>query len=125
MKLADDSNSGNVEYTIAHMNVTKALILINYIFTGEQNQLEKTIDVCYEAFVVGESLCPQLQKEEMKDVKAFLDKYWSEGVEVRGDTEDKFNALYTSYIKNPSWATGRIQLLYIICMKYLRNEKIL
>lgn len=90
------------------MNVTKALILINYVFVGENNQLVKAIDACYEAFVVGESLCPQLLKEEMKDVKAFLNKYWSEGVKKGGDTEDKFNALYTSYINNPSWMMGRI-----------------
>ncbi len=108
ISLADKSTSGNVEYTIAHMNVTKALILINYVFVGENDQLVKAIDACYEAFVVGESLCPQLLKEEMKDVKAFLDKCWSEGVKEGGDTEDKFNALYTSYINNPSWMMGRI-----------------
>lgn len=107
ISLADKSASGNIEYTIAHMNVTKALILINYVFAGENNELAKTIDVCYEAFVVGECLCPQLLKEEMKDVKAFLDKYMSEGVKEGGDIEDKFNALYTSYINNPSWALGR------------------
>lgn len=106
--LSEKSTSGNVEYTIAHMNVTKALILINYVFAGENNQLSKTIDACYEAFVVGESLCPQLLKEEMKDVKAFLDKYLIEGVMEEGDIKDKFNALYTSYINNPSWAMGRI-----------------
>lgn len=108
ISLAEESTAGNVEYTIAHMNVTKALILINYVFAGETNQLAKTIDVCYVAFVVGESLCPQLLKEEMKDVKAFLNKYSIEGVKEEGDGEDKFNALYTSYINNPSWAMGRI-----------------
>lgn len=108
MTLADKSTSENVGYTIAHMNVTKALILINYVFAGENNQLTKTIDVCYEAFVVGESLCPQLLKEEMKDVKTFLNKYWIEGVKGGGEIEDKFNAVYTSYINNPIWATGRI-----------------
>jgi hypothetical protein len=106
MDLAGKSVSENIEYTVAHMNVTKALILINYIFAGENNQLVKTIDVCYEVFVVGESLCPQLQKEEMKDVKVFLDKYWKEGVEE--NVKDKFNALYTSYIRKPSWAMNGI-----------------
>lgn len=106
--LAEESTAGNVEYTVAHMNVTKALILINYVFAGENNQLAKTIDVCFEAFVVGESLCPQLLKEEMKDVKAFLDKYSIEGVKEGGDIEDKFNVLYTSYINKPRWAMGRV-----------------
>ena len=108
MELANKSTSGNVEYTIAHMNVTKALILINYVFAGENGYLVKTINVCYEAFIVGESLCPQLQNEEMKDVKAFLDKLWSEGVGRGGDIEYKFNALCTSYIRKPSWAMSRI-----------------
>lgn len=106
--LAEQATAGNVEYTVAHMNVTKALILINYVFAGENNQLAKTIDVCFDAFVVGESLCPQLLKEEMKDVKAFLNKYSIEGVKEGGDIEDKFNALYTSYINNPSWAMGKV-----------------
>lgn len=103
MRLAEKSSSGNVEYTIAHMNVTKALILINYILIGEKEQLIETINVCYEAFVIGESLCPQLQKDEMKDVRTFLDGYWNEGINKCGDIEGKFNELYTSYIRKPSW----------------------
>ena len=62
MTLAEKLQSGNIEYTIAHMNVTKLLILINYIFTGENIQLEKT----NEAFVLGESLCPQFIERRIK-----------------------------------------------------------
>lgn len=108
LALADKSASGNVEYTIAHMNVTKALIMINCVFAGEEDQKAKTIDVCHEAFVVGESLCPQLQKEEMKDVKIFMDKYLSESAVESRETRDKSDELYASYIRNPSWAGGRI-----------------
>ena len=105
MKLAEDSSAGNIEYTIAHMNVTKALILINYVLAGEKDQLTKTIETCYQAFVVGESLCPQLEKEEMKDVKTFLESNWSKGIEEEGYVKDKFNELYTSFIRKPSWVT--------------------
>lgn len=101
MELAEESTSGNIEYTIAHMNVTKALILINYVLMGEQTELKRTVETCYEAFVVGESLCPQLEKEEMKDVKVFLNRGWSEDVEE--SVKDKFGELYTRYINKPSW----------------------
>ena len=90
------------------MNVTKALILINYIFTGEKEQLAKTIETCHEAFVVGECLCPQLEKEEMRDVKTFLEYNWSEGLNKSGCIQDKFNELYTKYIKKTGWVSEDI-----------------
>ena len=104
IKLADETAYGNIEYTIAHMNVTKALILINYVFIGEKNQLTKTIDVCYDAFVVGESLCPQLQREEIKDVKDLLAYCMNVPMEKGGDTQNKLDELYTRYIRKSSWA---------------------
>ncbi len=108
LELAEEIAAGKVEYTIAHMNVTKALILINYIFTGEKEQFKNTVEACYEAFVIGESLCPQLEKEEMKDVKKFLESNWDEKIEKSNDLEDKLNALYTKYVGRPSWANNNI-----------------
>ncbi len=54
------------------MNVTKALILINYVFAGKMGQVSNTIATCYDAFVTGGNICPQLEKEEMKDVKILI-----------------------------------------------------
>lgn len=101
IKLAEDIVSGNIEYTKAHMNVTKALILINYVFTGEENQLSCAIDACYDAFILGESFCPQLEKEELRDVRKFLDCNLKK--QVTEDSLDKLNELYTRYIQKPSW----------------------
>lgn len=101
IKLAEDIVSGNIEYTKAHMNVTKALILINYVFTGEENQLLCAIDACYDAFILGEGVCPQLEKEELRDVRKFLDRNLKK--QVTEDSLDKLNELYTRYIQKPSW----------------------
>ena len=103
INLAQESKSGNIEYTIAHMNVTKALLLINYVFMGEEEELNKAIEACYLAFVIGEDLCPQLEKEEMKDVKKFLENNWSKGITDEKEIRDKFNELYTRYIRKPNW----------------------
>ncbi len=108
VKLAEESTSENIEYTIAHMKVTKALILINYILAGEKTQLREAVDGCYDAFVVGESLCPQLEKEEIKDVKTFLENNLNDWTKNGGDMDDKFNKLYTKYIGRSGWATTRI-----------------
>ncbi|MFR3729996.1 SIR2 family protein [Lacrimispora sp.] len=104
--LAEEVNSYKIEYTIAHMKVTKALILINYILTGEIEQFYDTVDACYDAFVIGESLCPQLEKEELKDVKSFIENNWGEKLNERKDIENKFNELYTRYMRRPSWRIG-------------------
>ena len=103
INLAQESKSGNIEYTIAHMNVTKALLLINYVFMGEEEELNKAIEACYLAFVIGEDLCPQLEKEEMKDVKKFLENNWSKGITDEKEIIDKFNELFTRYIRKPNW----------------------
>jgi len=104
LKISEEINSEKVEYTKAHMRVTKALILINYTLSGENERSLDTISACHDAFVLGESLCPQLEKEELQDVKKFLESNWVKNIEIDEAVKDKFDELYSKYIRKPSWA---------------------
>jgi len=80
------------------------LILINYTLSGENERSLDTISACHDAFVLGESLCPQLEKEELQDVKKFLESNWVKNIEIDEAVKDKFDELYSKYIRKPSWA---------------------
>ena len=108
LKLAEESTSIKIEHTVAHMNVTKALILINYVFMGEKEQFKNTVSACYDAFVIGESLIAPLERDEMKDFKEFIECDWNYDIGEDREIGDKLNELYTRYIARPSWTAKNI-----------------
>ncbi len=83
--LAEEKSATNVQYTLAHMLVTKALILTNFILNTniigyEQDKKQKlvhsTIEAYYKIFVEYKALgvittSDDFDREEIKDVQSF------------------------------------------------------
>lgn len=82
MELADKSVGRNKQYTITHMNVTKALILTNYLRYAKNVSPEKkekhiltTID-CYHYFYIEfKDYSADLSEAELSDVKWFMKQF--------------------------------------------------
>ena len=96
LELAEEQNWTNIEITKAHMNVTKALILTNYVFAGNNDRINDVINVYYDIFITNKNLCPELEKDEMKDVKTFLGNVWESSYSINKDVQKKFEEIYTS-----------------------------
>lgn len=97
LQLTEDQNWANIEITRAHMDVTKALILTNYVFAGNNDKVSEVISLYYDIFVTNKSLCPELEKDEMKDVKTFLGKIWESQCGIDKEVLKKFNEVYTNF----------------------------
>lgn len=97
LSLAEKVSYSNIEYTRAHMKVTKALILTNYVFGGNDEKISEVINMYYDVFIENSILCPQLEKDEMKDVKAFLADRWNNDNVWTKDVKQKFEELYTYF----------------------------
>lgn len=95
LSLTDKVTSKKIEYTIAHMLVTKALILTNYIFSGNEYMIDETIDIYYDVFGKYKDLIPQLKNDEIKDFNMFFGKMWE--LSLEGQSKNKFDELYTNY----------------------------
>ena len=95
--LAEVTYAKNIEYTVAHMCVTRALIYIEYYLTNHEDKINETINYCHDVFVKDIDLCPTLRKDEIKSVREFL------GSDIWNSLEDKdvlrkYNEINTSYI---------------------------
>ena len=96
LELAEKENWTNIEYTRAHMKVTKALILTNYVFVGYVEWVNDVVNLYYDVFIENKSLCPELEKDELKDVKSFLGDVWEGKYKLTGEFSDMFSEIYTS-----------------------------
>lgn len=97
LQLTEEQSWTNIEFTRAHMNVTKALILTNYVFAGNVDKISEVISLYYDVFVTNSSLCPELEKDEMKDVKTFLGNIWGTESGLDKEVIKKFDEVYTSF----------------------------
>ncbi|EHI99069.1 hypothetical protein CDLVIII_2424 [Clostridium sp. DL-VIII] len=72
--LASEHNAHNIEYTLVHMLVTKALILTNYIlvYKDDRKKIHNAIKVYYDVFAVNKYLLNDLEKDDMEDVHNFI-----------------------------------------------------
>lgn len=97
--LGEKSSALNIEYTLNHMKVTKALILSNYLLIGKQtDKINETIHVYYETFVEEKPLLKDdfLKKDDLKDVNNFL-YYVIKNytiVNLLPESKDKFEEIY-------------------------------
>ncbi|MDR3668829.1 MAG: SIR2 family protein [Ignavibacteriaceae bacterium] len=78
-QLASESSANNVQYTLAHMLVTKALILTNYIIntngydpSKKQKLLHSTLEAYHQIFVENLVLDYRTSEEEIKDIELFI-----------------------------------------------------
>lgn len=84
IELAQKSRNDNKQYTLTHMNVTKALILTNYLRYFKDISPEKQIEQlliaidCYNYFYVEFSdYSADLTDNELSDVKWFMEKLFT------------------------------------------------
>lgn len=103
MDLSMKSHAENIEYTINHMRVTKALVLSNYLLIGKRDdKINETIKVYYEAFVEGSNLLEDnfLKNDDLKDVNNFMSYVLTNCNHVFLTPESKiqFDEIY--YIRN-------------------------
>lgn len=96
MELADQSASRNKQYTITHMNVTKALILTNYLRYSKNDNPEKkekqlltAIDCYYCFYVEFKEYSADLTDAELSDVKWFMEQLFTGDDAFRGFVTDK------------------------------------
>lgn len=99
-QLAEERRANNVQYTLAHMLVTKALILTNFILNSDidgydpikkHKFLKSAIESYYKIFVENQALgygtgSDDFDKDEIKDVESFIQYLMS--MEFKKDVED-------------------------------------
>lgn len=78
--LAQKSNNQNIQYTLTHMQVTKALILINFLHhyskpsESEARKINQVIDCLYYFYVQFADYADELNSDENKDIKWFVNQ---------------------------------------------------
>lgn len=91
--LANEVSAENIEYSLNHMLVTKALILSNYFLLGEKyDLLEETVKVYHETFIEQAALLEEdfLKRDDLKDVKEFLNRILIKGKDIGLSEEGKY-----------------------------------
>lgn len=98
-EIAEKSRGSNIEYTLAHMKMTETLILTNYLHycnveeKGKQKYLYITIN-CYYYILVEKVMYfkdteHSLEKDEMSDIKWFINSFLKQDSSMRMSTVDK------------------------------------
>lgn len=104
LDLGKKAHAGNIEYTLKHMKVTKALILSNYAIREKVlDRLEETIEVYHEVFIEEKELLSQefLKRDDLNDVEEFLNFVIMSGDEiVLSDTSKNYFAEIYYYRTN-------------------------
>lgn len=109
LDLGEKSGASNIEYTLSHMKVTKALILSNYLLIGKQaDKINETIHLFYETFVDEKPLLKDdfLKKDDLKDVNNFLNYVINNYscIKLLPESKDEFEEIYlTRYGKHFSF----------------------
>lgn len=97
------SHAENIEYTLNHMRVTKALILSNYLLIGKKSdKINETIKVYYKTFVEERYLLDDdfLKNDDLKDVNNFMNYVLvnSNNINLSLESKEHFGEIY--YVRN-------------------------
>lgn len=103
MDLGMKSHAENIEYTLNHMRVTKALILSNYLLIGKKSdKINETIKVYYKTFVEERYLLDDdfLKNDDLKDVNNFMNYVLvnSNNINLSLESKEHFGEIY--YVRN-------------------------
>ena len=103
MDLGMKSHAENIEYTLNHMRVTKALVLSNYLLIGKKDdKINETIKVYYKTFVEESNLLEDnfLKNDDLKDVNNFMNYVLmnSNNFILTSESKEQFGEIY--YMRN-------------------------
>ena len=103
LDLGEKSHAENIEYTLNHMKVTKALVLSNYLLIGKmEDKINKTIGIYYETFVNESSLLEDnfLKNDDLKDVNNFMNYVLKNcnRIDLTVESKERFGEIY--FIRN-------------------------
>jgi hypothetical protein len=103
LDLGEKSHAENIEYTLNHMKVTKALVLSNYLLIGKmEDKINETIGIYYETFVNESSLLEDnfLKNDDLKDVNNFMNYVLKNcnRIDLTVESKERFGEIY--FIRN-------------------------